>query len=358
MKRYSIILVCLCAACSAIGRKAPEDDIYSKRFITATMKKVCDWQLAHPVDINSRNSNGWARSAFYTGVMAAYTTTGDTRYLNHAMTWSEHNGWKRGNRPRHADDHTCGQTYLELYFIKKDPRMIADMIETFDAMIADPKPGRVDWWWCDALFMAPPALARLARATENPKYLDFLHKLWWDTTDFLFDDDEGLYYRDENFIGKRNANGRKIFWSRGNGWVVGGIVRVLQFLPAEDPYRTRYIRLLRTMAPTLARVQGPDGFWRTSLLDPEQAPAPESSGTGFFCYGIAWGINNGILDRDTYLPVVEKAWKGLVGAVHTDGRLGWVQRIGHQPEDVSYDDYQEYGAGAFLLAASEMVKLQ
>ena len=215
-----------------------------------------------------------------------------------------------------------------------------------------------DWWWCDALFMAPPVLARLYAVSGDREYLDFLDRMWWDTTDFLFDSTEGLYYRDKSYIGKPNANGRKVFWSRGNGWVMGGTVRVLQYLPKNHPARARYVQLLKTMAASVARVQGEDGLWRPSLLDPTEAPVPETSGTGFFCYALAWGVNNGVLERKTYLPVIRKAWRGLVSHVREDGKLGRVQQIGAAPAKVAAEDNQEYGSGAFLLAGSEMLKLR
>jgi rhamnogalacturonyl hydrolase YesR len=236
--------------------------------------------------------------------------------------------------------------------------MIAHTRATLDAMVAAPRPGREDWWWCDALFMAPPVLARLHAVTGDGKYLDLLDAMWWDTTDFLFDPAEGLYYRDQNFIGKPNANGRKVFWARGNGWVMGGTVRVLQHLPKNHPSRPRYVRLLQTMAALVGRAQGADGLWRPSLLDPSEAPVPETSSTGFFCYALAWGINNGHLERETYLPIVERAWRGLASSVRDDGKLGWVQRIGYAPDKVTAEDNQEYGSGAFLLAGSEVLKLR
>jgi len=322
------------------------------------MKKVFDWQAANPVGMNLENNNLWARAAFYAGVMAAYRSTGDGKYLERASRWAEGRGWKLGERPRHADDHAPGQTYLELYMLRKDPAMMAHTKATLDALVRDPRAGREDWWWCDALFMAPPVLVRLYAATGDEKYLGLLDVMWWDTTDFLFDPWEKLYYRDKNFIGKLNAHGRKIFWARGNGWVMAGMARVLQYLPKRNRQHARYVGLLRAMAASVSRLQGEDGLWRPSLLDPREAPVPETSSTGFFCYAIAWGINNGYLDRRKYTPVVEKAWRGLVSSVRADGKLGWVQQIGYAPDKVTADDNQEYGSGAFLLAGSEMLKLR
>jgi unsaturated rhamnogalacturonyl hydrolase len=361
--RHSKVGLCsvLCLAASALIFTIPtsaQTNQLSKDEIRRAMQRVFEWQVANPVEINLKNNNLWARAAFYAGIMSAYRTTGDKKYLDQALRWANERQWKLGERPRHADDHAPGQTYLELYMLKKDPARLANTRAVVDAMIADPKPGREDWWWCDALFMAPPVLARLYAITKDEKYIKFLDTMWWDTTAFLFDPDANLYYRDKNYIGKPNANGHKVFWARGNGWVMGGTVRVLQYLPKNDPYRVRYIELFQKMAAAISKVQGVDGLWRPSLLDPLEAPVPETSSSGFFCYALAWGINNGYLDRKIYGPIVQRAWSGLNSAVHTDGKLGWVQPIGAAPASVTFDMNQEYGSGAFLLAGSEVYKLK
>ena len=365
-RRFSCLRTMLVAAMaiatltlvSASTHAQGKEDIYSRKNIAAIMRQVADWQIAHPVEINQKNNNLWARAAFYTGIMAAYSKTHDRNYFLQATKWAEGREWKLGERPRHADDQAPAQTYLELYLLKKDPAMIANTKSTLDAMLNSPKPGREDWWWCDALFMAPPVLARLYAATGDKKYIAYLNTMWWDTTDFLFDSEAKLYYRDKNYIGKLNPNGKKIFWARGNGWVMAGTVRVLQYLPKDDPSRNRYVNLLQTMAASVSRTQGEDGLWRPSLLDPQEIPVPETSSSGFFCYAMAWGINHGYLDRKTYLPVVKKAWKGLVGAVRSDGKLGYVQPIGASPSKLTSEDNQEYGSGAFLLAGSETYRLK
>lgn len=356
-----IALLCITgfALTSASSLQAQaKDSGFSKREIRDSMSRVFQWQVANPVEINLRNNNLWARAAFYTGIMSAYQTTRDKQYLDQAVRWANERQWKLGERPRHADDQAPGQTYLELYLLKKDPERIAATRATLDAMISDPKPGREDWWWCDALFMSPPVLARLYAATGDEKYLKFLNAMWWDTTSFLFDPAENLYYRDKNYFDKKTTNGKKVFWARGNGWVMAGTVRVLQYLPKSDPIRQRYIELLQKMAAAVSKVQGDDGLWRPSLLDPQDAPVPETSSSGFFCYAITWGISQGYLDRKIYLPVVKKAWAGLNSAIHPDGKLGWVQPIGAAPASVTFDNNQEYGSGAFLLAGSELYKLK
>jgi unsaturated rhamnogalacturonyl hydrolase len=351
---FSLVLVILFY--SATAQK--KNNLFSKDQVAATMRKVCDWQMANPVSFNSKNENDWARAAFYTGVMAIYRTTQDQKYLDAAIAWSESFNWKLAKRFRHADDHAKGQTYLEIYEIKKDPRMLEDTKNTFDSLVLDPKSGREDWWWCDALFMAPPVLARLYKATGEEKYLSFLNTMFWDTHAFLYDKEEHLFFRDESYFNKKTPSGKKTFWARGNGWVLAGITRVLQYLPKNNPNRDRYVNLFREMAASVAKIQNKkDGLWRPSLLDEDEVPHPETSGSAFFCYAMAWGINNGILDKKEYLPVIKKAWKGLNSYVTPDGKLQWVQPIGAAPDKVTIDNYQEYGSGAFLLAGSEICKL-
>jgi rhamnogalacturonyl hydrolase YesR len=332
--------------------------IYSAEFISHQVKNVCDWQLANPVEINVRNENDWARAAFYTGVMATYQTTKDRKYLDAAISWSESFNWKLAARLRHADDHAKGQVYLEIYEIEKDPAMFADIKNTFDSLIANPRKGRDDWWWCDALFMAPPVLAKLAAATGEEKYQKYLNEMFWDTHDFLYDKADHLFYRDRNFFNKKTPNGSKTFWGRGNGWVIAGIVRVLQHLPKDNERYNDYVTLFHEMAASIKKVQGKDGLWRPSLLDKKEVPHPETSASSFFCYAMAWGINNNLLDRKGYLPVVKKSWKGLNELVTDEGKLQWVQPIGGSPEKVTIDNYQEYGSGAFLLAGSEVYKMK
>ena len=336
------------------------------------MKKVFRWQLTslpgHWVtsqgEIRTIQNNGWIRGTFYIGVMAAYHATQDDEYLDAVFIWAEDNHWQPGSRKRHADDHCVGQIYSELFLLRKDPRMLDPIRETFDKLIDDPKLGREEWWWCDALFMAPPVLARLSHATDKKHYLDFMNMLWWDTVEFLYDHKDRLFFRDERFIPKidgselREANGKKVFWSRGNGWVFAGLVRILQIMPEDYPDRVKYERLMKEMAETIVAHQSPiDGLWRASLLDPESYPSPENSGSGLFCYALAWGINQGLLDKAKYLPPVERAWNGLLGVVSEEGRLGWVQPPGDRPSVVAKEDTMEFGVGAFLLAGSEVARL-
>lgn len=334
-------------------RKDPELHAGMKDEVVAIMTKVADWQLAHP----RHEDTDWHNGPFFAGIFELYKVTHNRNYLEVLIKMGERNKWQPGKRLRHADDHCIGQTYIQLYLITKNPRMLRPIQKTFDQIIATPKKGREDWWWCDALFMAPPALARLATATKRQEYLDFMNTMWWDATDHLYDPDEHLYFRDQRFFSMREKNGQKVFWSRGNGWVLAGLCRVLQYMPEDYPHRDGYVYLFKQMSEKVASLQQDDGFWRTSLLDPESYPAGESSGTGFFIYALTWGIGKGLLPREKYLPVVLRGWNALIDAVEDSGKLGWVQQAGDRAGQLKREDSETYGVGAFLLAGSEIARL-
>ena len=239
--------------------------------------------------------------------------------------------------------------------------MIAPTREGLDSVInfstLKPDDPRIPWWWCDALFMALPVWARMYAATGEHKYIDYLDAQWQRTSDLLYDKDEHLYARDATYISKRGPNGKKIFWSRGEGWAMGGIVRTLQFLPKDDPRRPLYVQQLREMSVRVAELQGPDGLWHSSLLDPEHFPLPELSGSTLFVYGIAWGVNEGVLDRAKYMPVIERAWRGILQHVYADGRLGDIQQTGAEPTPYLPSSSYTYGVGGYLLAGSELKRI-
>ena len=219
------------------------------------------------------------------------------------------------------------------------------------------EPPTKGWYYCDTLYVGPPTIAMLASATEDDKYYDYLNEVYWAVADHLFDEEHGLFYRDASYFDATTPGGRKVFWSRGNGWVLGGIPRVIEHLPKENEHYDRYVELFRTMSASIAGRQGADGLWRSNLDDPNQCPNPETSGTAFFCYAMGWGINNGLLDRDAYLPVVMRAWAGLARHVHPDGKLGFVQPVGASPKPATPEMTHEYAMGLLLLAGEEMIKL-
>lgn len=323
--------------------------------VAAAMRKVGDWELARSTPYFSRD---WTFAALYAGYMAAAHALPEPRYEAAMLDMGNRFGWMPGPRKTVADDQAVAQTYLGLLRDYDEPRMLLPTEAQFDALMKQPdNPAKPVWWWCDALFMAPPVWARLSAATHDPAYLDYMDRQWWITSALLYDPQEHLFFRDASFLKKHESNGQKLFWSRGNGWVMAGLARVLDQMPANYPSRPKYVEQFKQMAESVARIQGPDGLWRPGLLDPGAYPLPEVSGSAFFVYALAWGVNQHILNRRTYLPVVSKGWRGLVAHIYEDGRLGSIQPIGAAPAAYTATSSYVYGVGAFLLAGSEVMDL-
>ena len=328
--------------------------------VAKAMRKVADWQLERSQPYFDRI---WTWSVLYTGFMAASDSLGDPKYRDAMTAMAQKFDWKLKSHLPNADDQSVAQTYLELYFLKKDRAMIAPTQQELDAILAAPRgstvPGKeIAWWWCDALFMAPPVWSRMYAATGDRKYIDYLDEEWAKTSARLYDTTEHLYFRDSTYLTKTEANGKKMFWSRGNGWVMGGIVRTLQYLPKDDPARAIYIKQLNEMAASLAAIQSPDGLWRASLLDHGDDDLPEISGSALITFALAAGVNEGWLDKKVYQPVIEKAWAGMLHHVYADGRLGCIQQTGAEPQPFKASSSYTYGVGAFLLAGREIRQMR
>jgi rhamnogalacturonyl hydrolase YesR len=317
-------------------------------------------------DVVQQLTANWVSAAFLTSLTRltrVSDASGGTAFLRDA---SEHFNFamRGGSRPYamlDADNIAIGETYQELYARSGEEGEIAATRQRLDYTLPyltrDPAPDRLVWWWCDALFMAPPVLARMSVQTGDPAYLKAMDTSWWRTHDKLWSPADGLYLRDARFATRQAKNGKRVYWSRGNGWVIGGIARVLESMPADYPSRPRYIETLRTMAASLAKLQRDDGLWPANLLDPNDPAGPETSGSAFFVYGMAWGINHGFLDRKTYLPVVLRGWAGLTRAIQPDGLLGYVQVTGDQPWPTKPADRALYGTGGLILAGLEVMRL-
>jgi rhamnogalacturonyl hydrolase YesR len=315
--------------------------------------KVADWQLARAEAIFNQQ---WTFAALYDGMLAASKTTGDPRYHDSMVKMAQRFDWKLLDQLfPHADDMALGQAYMDLYLETRDPARMAHTKAVLDQLLQrHDDPDKLLWWWCDALFMAPPVMARMSAATGDRRYLDYMDREWWLTSASLYDPVEHLYFRDSRYFTQKQQNGQKIFWSRGNGWVMGAFVKVLEVMPNDDPRRAKYVAQYKEMAERIASIQGADGLWRSGLLDPASYDLSEVSGSAFFTYALAWGIHHSVLDRAKYEPVVQRAWAGMLTHVYADGRLGSIQPIDGQPGKFKPSASYVYGVGGFLLAASEV----
>ena len=326
----------------------------TRRDVRRAMRRVAEWQLNRAEPAFDQD---WTFAALYAGFMAVPDAAGGKRYREAMLRMGKQFNWQPGPRLAHADDQAVGQTYLDLYQRQHDPAMIAPIRARMDAVMQLPDDkAKPLWWWCDALFIAPPVLTKLATITGDHKYLDFMDREWWVTSSLLYDNGVHLYYRDASFLTRHEANGSGLFWSRGNGWVMAGLVRVLAEMPPDYPSRPKYVAQFKEMTAEIATLQGSDGLWRPGLLNASAYPLPENSGSAFYTYALAYGVNTGILDRE-YLPVIQRAWAGLVAHIYEDGRIGCIQPIGTAPGDYPATASYVFGTGAFLLAGSEVYRL-
>ena len=364
MRRFLSILILMSVFSQAFSADN-DHKIFKKRYIKKTMLTAANWQLENP----KHELDNWTNGAFYTGIVAAYETTKSKKIYEALLDMGNKNDWEPAKRLHHADDYVICQSYIDLYRMDKDDIMLKATVDSVNKWRATPYPTggirEITWWWCDALFMAPPMLVKLGMTLDDMSYLELNDKLYQECYDLLYNKEYDLFARDLKYVwgyqGKemKESNGEHIFWSRGNGWVLGGLARVLDELPMDYPKRDFYVDLFRKMASKIASIQQEDGLWRASLLDPEAYPGGEASGSGFYCYAMAWGLNNGILDRDEFLPIVKKAWAGLNSLITDEGYVGWVQPIGADPQkNFSPKSWEVFGTGAFLLAGSEVIKLK
>lgn len=343
------------------GPKAHLSPALQPQAIRAALAKVADWELARAQPYFDRT---WTWSTLYAGFMAVSSALDDSRYRDAMQAMAEKFQWQLRSEHPNADDQSIGQTYLELYLLQPAPSRIAPTRTALDSLLAGaaaPIPqgqAPIPWWWCDALFMAPPVWSRMFAATHDHKYLDYVDKHWQETSNLLYDPQRHLYYRDVTWLHKTGPRGNPIFWSRGNGWVMAGLARTLEYWPAGDPGRARYVAQLRAMAAAVKPLQDPrSGLWHSDLLDPADYPQPETSGSALMTFALAWGVNHGLLERTAYAPVISQAWRGLIDQTYADGRLGNIQQTGAAPAHYLPSSSYNYGVGAFLLAGAEITQM-
>lgn len=315
-------------------------------------------------------SNIWTRGVYNEGLMALYQLSKDPVLLSYATRWADDHNWdlRGGYTTRNADNQCAGQTYFELFLQNKDTMRIHNIKASIDAMVASTKVD--DWNWIDAIQMAMPVFAQLGNYYNEPAYYQKMWAIYNHTRSEiggtgLYNPADGLWWRDKDFMPPyKEPNGKDCYWSRGNGWVVAALVRVLQTIPTQAPHYQDYLNDYKAMMAALVTRQRSDGFWNVSLDDPGHFGGKELTGTALFTYGLAWGIRHHVLDEKTYLPSALKAWDGMVrSALHENGFLGYVQGTGKEPKEsqpVGYDhkpDFEDFGLGCFLLAGSEIYLL-
>ncbi len=318
-----------------------------------------------------RPSHIWTRAVYYEGLMALHEIYPREEYYNYAKDWADFHQWGfwGGNTTRNADNYCAAQTYIDLYNLSPSPEKLKNTRAQTAMLLHTPQ--NDDWSWIDAIQMGMPVLAKMGVLENDDRYFEKMYSMYMFTRNKhgkngLFNEKDGLWWRDADFTPPyKEPNGEDCYWSRGNGWVIVALAKVLDIIPENAPHREQYVKDLKQMAKALLPVQRKDGFWNVSLHDPTNYGGKELTGTAMFIYGMAYGVNNGILDRDTYLPAILEGWNAMVKeSLHDNGFLGYVQSTGKEPKDgqpLSYTkipDFEDYGLGSFLLAGSEVYKLE
>ncbi|MCB0639047.1 MAG: glycoside hydrolase family 88 protein [Lewinella sp.] len=373
MKYLSLLLFgALLWSCQSNTTLPPADEVLADmRLANAYFMEKWPDTGERIVTNKSRASNIWTRAVYYEGLMALHRLDPQPAYYDYALSWATFHDWNLRDGEtytRNADNQCAGQTYIDLYKIDPQPERIQYIKASIDSMMRTEKID--DWNWIDAIQMGMPIFAQLADLYDEPAYLERMYQMYRFAKmehgdNGLYNPEDHLWWRDADFDPPyTEPNGEDCYWSRGNGWVVMALARVLELLPEDDPHRGEYVQDFRDMMAALAEVQREDGFWNVSLHDPTHYGGPETSGTAMFVYGMAWGINHGLLARDTYLPVLAKGWNAIVHeALHDNGFLGYVQSTGKEPKEgqpLSYDkvpDFEDYALGAVLLAGTEVYQL-
>ena len=370
---WSLLILIMSIAGTSKAQDLPSPkEVLDKMVITNAyfMNKWPDPGVAIVTD-KTRPSNIWTRAVYYEGLMALYQIKPDKAYYDYAVAWGDSHQWglNGGIQVRNADNQCCGQTYIDLYLIDRKPERVKNIKASIDLMLASDKID--DWTWIDALQMAMPVFAKLGVLYQDNRYFERMYQMYIHSKtkqggNGLYNPKDNLWWRDKDFVPPyKEPNGQDCYWSRGNGWVMAALVRVLEVMPKDAPHRKEYQQTFEKMAKALIPVQREDGFWNASLHDPNNFGGKELSGTALFTYGMAWGVNHGLLSKKKYQPIILKAWNAMVkDAVHPNGFLGHVQGTGKQPSDsqpTSYDrvpNFEDYALGCFLLAGSEVYRLK
>lgn len=369
-RNMKIIMLIACLLCST--------SLQAKKWRVNEVKDLIRktntyWQANNPAEVRSF----WDNAAYHTGNMEVYKLLQDQKMLDYSIRWAEHNQWKGATEADPAkwkyknygegqdyvlfgDWQICFQTYIDLFYLGPEEKKIYRAIEVMNYE-ADSE-AHDYWWWADALYMVMPVMTKMYRLTGDVKYLNKLYENILYSDSIMLDKETNLYFRDGKYVYPKHktANGKKDFWARGDGWVLAGLAKVLDDMPetyVRQPFfMEKYVKLARAVK----ELQQPEGHWTRSMMDPDQAPGYETSGTAFFCYGLLWGVNHGYLPKKEFMPTIQSAWNYLATiALQDDGKVGYVQPIGERAipgQTVDANSQANFGVGAFLLAACEYVR--
>lgn len=295
-----------------------------------------------------------SNSLLYTGLLQLSEVSHYPKYINWLLNIGEKNNWEIHEQKEGKDEYSISQFYLSIYEFPNigGSKKLMPTKKKVNAILNNQEDTAHHWNSSEALFQNPSVLAKLFKIERDTTYLKHLDSQYKKVYTVLWDKEAQLFYRDSSYLDKKEKNGNKLFSSSSNGGVFAGLAFLISDLPKDWEKRSFYEGVFKQMAQTLKNTQRSDGTWSAGLLGDEGAYKNlEISGTSFFVFGIAWGINNGLLDKTAYEPILLKAWNRIAKHVDKNGEFTTSKKS---------NEFKPYAAGfrigGFLTAGSELYK--
>lgn len=244
-------------------------------------------------------------------------------------------------KPAHVDNTVFGAVPFELFMQTKEKKYLDLALQIADAQWKMPEnvtpdqaagyktllDNNLTWqtrYWIDDMFMITMVQTQAYRATADRKYIDRTAYEMYVYLDTL-QQANGLFYHSPD---------APYFWGRGNGWMAAGMTELLISLPLDNKYRTPILASYLRMMESLKKYQKPSGLWG-QLIDDKEA-WDETSGSAMFTYAMIVGLKRGWLNKEKYMPVIEKAWPALVKHINSDGDIDEVCEGTNRKNDRQY----------------------
>ena len=226
--------------------------------------------------------------------------------------------------------------------------------------------------WLDGAYMAGPLSVMYAMRFGEPVLRERAIKQIFIMDDFMKDEKSGLYYhgwdesKEAQWADKETGLSGQI-WGRAMGWYAVAILDIMEYIPKDHPAVPRLSQIERDLLRALAKVQDKKtGMWYQVLDKPDEPDNwDESSCTNLFIYSYAKAIRMGVVSKDEFGEVLEKAYKGSIENLYIDDEGYLVVDdvcVGTCIETGTYEFYINrdkikndlHGAGAFILMCAEM----
>ena len=96
-------------------------------------------------------ANIWTRAVYFEGLMALHSIYPDNRYYDYAYNWADGFDWgmrRDDTTTRNADNYCAAQTYIDLYNLTPEPRMLTKTKACMNMLVNTPQVD--DWTWIDS----------------------------------------------------------------------------------------------------------------------------------------------------------------------------------------------------------------